>query len=81
MEQKDIDNREDKFDSEATEIAGDDFEFDKTEISAQDFDEDKTEVLIKRKFQMIMTQTKRMFLTTRLMIILILNPAYLLRRM
>ena len=34
MEQKDIDNREDKFDSEATEIAGDDFEFDKTEVPA-----------------------------------------------
>ena len=44
MEEKDIDNRKNMFDSEATEIADDDFELDKTEIPADNFDADKTEV-------------------------------------
>ena len=44
MEQKDIDNIKNRFDSEATEIAGDDFEQEKTEVPTEDYDADKTEV-------------------------------------
>ena len=44
MEQKDIDNIKNRFDSEATEIADDDFEQEKTEVPTEDYDADKTEV-------------------------------------
>jgi serine/threonine protein kinase len=44
MEERDIDNKKNRFDSEATEVPDNDFELDQTEIPTDDFDTDRTEI-------------------------------------